>query len=100
MSAGGTALANTLVLVKLARMTREPTFSPHLRPEPTNAREGRCRTLSRVVRHALGDSLEGTRPRCPSTDAARCALMQSNEGTRTDNTQRPHTRKASDPRCS
>ena len=35
-----TALANTLVLVKPARMTREPTFSPHPRPEPTTPEKG------------------------------------------------------------
>jgi hypothetical protein len=53
MPADETALANTVVLVKPARMTREPTFTPHPRPEPTNAREGRCQTLNRVVRHTL-----------------------------------------------
>ena len=30
MSADGTALANTSVLVKPARLTRKLTFSPHL----------------------------------------------------------------------
>ncbi len=40
MSADGTALTNTLVLVKPARMTREPTFTPHPRPEPTMPEKG------------------------------------------------------------
>jgi hypothetical protein len=40
MPADGTALANTLVLVKPARMTREPTFTPHRRPEPTTPEKG------------------------------------------------------------
>jgi len=38
--ADGTALANTLVLVQPARMTREPTFTPHPRPEPTTPEKG------------------------------------------------------------
>lgn len=53
MPADGTALANTLVLAKPARMTREPTFTPHPRPKPTDAREGRCPTPNRVVQHAF-----------------------------------------------
>jgi putative transposase len=41
--ADGTALTSTpRVLVKPARMTREPTVTPHPRPEPTDARERRC----------------------------------------------------------
>lgn len=40
MPADGTALAKTLVLVKPARMTREPTFTPHPRPEPTTPEKG------------------------------------------------------------
>ena len=32
----------------------ETDVQPHLRPEPADAREGRCRTLARAVRHALG----------------------------------------------
>ena len=40
MPADGTALTNTLVLVKPARMTREPTFTPHQRPEPTTPEKG------------------------------------------------------------
>jgi hypothetical protein len=34
------ALTNTLVLVKPARKTREPTFTPHPRPEPTTPEKG------------------------------------------------------------
>jgi hypothetical protein len=40
MPADETALANTLLLVKPARMTREPTFTPHQRPEPTTPEKG------------------------------------------------------------
>ena len=40
MRADETAPANTLVLVKPARMTREPTFTPHPRPEPTTPEKG------------------------------------------------------------
>ncbi len=40
MPADGTALANTLVLVKPARMTRELTFTPHPRPEQTTPEKG------------------------------------------------------------
>jgi hypothetical protein len=40
MPADGTALANTHVLVKPAWMTREPTLTPHSRPEPTTPEEG------------------------------------------------------------
>jgi hypothetical protein len=40
MPADGTALANTPVLVKPARKTREPTFTPHPRPEPTTPEKG------------------------------------------------------------
>jgi hypothetical protein len=41
MSADGTALTGTLrVSVKPARMTREPTFTPHQRPEPTTPEKG------------------------------------------------------------
>ena len=40
MSADGTALTNTPVLVKPARKTREPTFTPHPRPEPTTPEKG------------------------------------------------------------
>ena len=40
MPADGTALTSTLVLVKPARMTREPTFAPHPRPEPTTPEKG------------------------------------------------------------
>jgi hypothetical protein len=55
MSADGTALTNTHVLVKPARMTREPTFIPHPRPEPTTPEKGGAEHSNRVVRHALGD---------------------------------------------
>ncbi len=60
-----TALTGTpRVPVKPARLTREPTFTPHQRPEPTIAREGRCRTLTTVVRHALTSDYARThRPR-------------------------------------
>jgi hypothetical protein len=34
------ALTNTLVLAKLARKTREPTFTPHPQPEPTTPEKG------------------------------------------------------------
>jgi len=40
MPADGTALANTHMSVKPARMTREPTFTPHQRPEPTTPEKG------------------------------------------------------------
>jgi putative transposase len=41
MPADGTALTSTLrVQVKPARMTREPTFTPHQRPEPTTPEKG------------------------------------------------------------
>jgi hypothetical protein len=50
----GTALTSTLrVPVKPARLKRELTFTPRQRPEPDDGREGRCRTLNRVVRHAF-----------------------------------------------
>lgn len=39
--ADGTALTDTpRVSVKPARKTREPTFTPHQRPEPTTSEEG------------------------------------------------------------
>jgi HAD superfamily hydrolase (TIGR01490 family) len=41
------------VPVKPARMTREPTFTPHQRLEPTIAREGRCRTLNTELADTL-----------------------------------------------
>jgi hypothetical protein len=41
MPTNGTALTNTLcVPVKPARMTREPTFTPHQRHEPTAPDKG------------------------------------------------------------
>jgi hypothetical protein len=41
MPADGTALTNTpRVPVKPVRMKREPTFTPHLRPEPTTPEKG------------------------------------------------------------
>jgi hypothetical protein len=40
MPADGTALANTPVLVKPARKTREPTFTPHPRPELATSEKG------------------------------------------------------------
>jgi Putative transposase DNA-binding domain len=52
------------VLVKPARMTREPTFTPRQRPEPTAPENGGAGTPSRVVRHALdGADLRGLRLR-------------------------------------
>jgi hypothetical protein len=41
MPADGTALTSSLrVPVKPTRMTREPTFTPHQRPEPTTPEKG------------------------------------------------------------
>ena len=53
MSADGKALTSTpRVLVKPARMTRKPTFTPHLRPELTTPEEGGAQH-SQSVRHAF-----------------------------------------------
>jgi hypothetical protein len=41
------------VPVKPARMTRELTFTPHRRPEPTTPEKGGAEALARVVRRAL-----------------------------------------------
>ncbi len=43
MSADTTALTNTLVLVKPARMTRELTFAPHPQAKPTTPEKGGAR---------------------------------------------------------
>jgi putative transposase len=52
--ADGTALTSTLrVPVKPAQKTREPTFTPHRRPEPKTPENGGADQLTRVVRHAL-----------------------------------------------
>jgi len=53
MSADGMALTNTLVLVKPARKTRELTFTPHPRPEPTTPETGGAEHSPKFVRHAL-----------------------------------------------
>jgi hypothetical protein len=54
MPADGKALTDTLrVSVKLARMTREPMFTPHPPPEPTTPEKGGVDNAKEVVRHAL-----------------------------------------------
>ncbi len=52
MPADGTALTNTLVLVKPARMKREPTFTPNYRPEPTTPEKGGAEHPPKVARRA------------------------------------------------
>ena len=47
--ADGTALTSTpLVPVKPARLTREPTFTPHPRPEPTTPEKGGAEHSTRL----------------------------------------------------
>lgn len=62
MPADGTALANTLVLVKPARKTREPTFTQHLRPEPTTPEKGGAEHSPELFDTLFKRRLSGAQP--------------------------------------